>query len=69
MVKVAEIIVHKADQPNLVADLFDAYALASEDLAEIDLLSIEADATACSHSDGSVVERIIELRQAAVGTE
>ena len=35
MVEVAEIIVHKADQPNLVAHLFDSDALASEDDAEI----------------------------------
>jgi hypothetical protein len=43
VVKVAEIIVHKADEPNLVADLLDADALAGEDDAEIDLLAIEAE--------------------------
>jgi hypothetical protein len=42
LVEVAEIIVHKADQPNLVAHLFDADALAGEDDAEIDLLPIES---------------------------
>jgi hypothetical protein len=53
-VEVAEIIVHKADQPNLIAHLFDADALASEDDAEIDLLAIEADSA--TRGDGSVVE-------------
>ncbi len=43
MVEVSEIIVHKADQPNLLADLFDADALAGEDEVEIDLPPIEAD--------------------------
>ena len=68
VVEVAEIIVHEADEPNLLADLLDADALAGEDGAEIDLLAIEADAPACGHGDGSVVEWVIEFRQAAVGT-
>ena len=42
--------------------------LTSEDGAEIDLLAIEADAPACGHGDGSVVERVIEVWQAPVGT-
>ena len=53
VVEVAEIVVHEADQPNLLADLLDADALAGEDGAEIDLLPIEADAPACGHDDGS----------------
>ena len=68
MVEVAEIIVHKADEPNLLADLLDADALAGEDGAEIDLLPIEADAPACGHGDGSVVEWVIEFGQASVDT-
>jgi hypothetical protein len=44
VVEVSEIVVDKADQPNLLADLFDANALAGEDEAEIDLAPIEADA-------------------------
>jgi hypothetical protein len=38
----AEIIVHEADEPNPIADLFDADALTGEDQAEIDLVPIEA---------------------------
>jgi ABC-type uncharacterized transport system substrate-binding protein len=68
VVEVSEIIVHKADQPNLVAHLFDTNALAGEDDAEIDLAAIEADAAACGHGGGSIVEWIIELRQASVGS-
>jgi hypothetical protein len=47
VVEVAEIIVHKTDEPNLLADLPDADALAREHGAEIDLPPIEADAPAC----------------------
>ncbi len=67
MVEVAEIIVHKADEPNVLADLLDANALAGEDGAEIDLLAIEADAPACGHGDGSVVEGVIQVGQSSVG--
>ena len=41
MIEVAEIVIHEADEPNLLADLLDADALAGEDGAEIDLLAIE----------------------------
>ncbi len=67
MVEVAEIVVHEADEPNLLADLLDADALAGEDGARIDLLPVEADAPACGHGDGPVVERIVDLGQASVG--
>ncbi len=68
MVEVAEIVVHEADEPNLLADLLDADALAGEDGAEIDLLAIEADAPACGHGDGPVVEWVVDVGQACVGT-
>ena len=67
MVEVAEIVAHKADEPNLFAHLFDTDFLTGEDGAEIDLLPIEADAPARGHGDGLVVERVIELGQAFVG--
>jgi hypothetical protein len=37
--------------------LFDADGLAGKELTEIDLLAVEADATAHGHGDGLVVER------------
>ena len=67
-VDIAEIIIHEGDDPNVVAHLFDADTLAGEDGAEIDFLPVEADAPACGHGGGPVVERVIELRQASVGT-
>ena len=57
----------KADEPNLLAHLLDADALAGEDGTEVDLLAIEADAAACGYGDGFVVEWVIDIRQASVG--
>ena len=37
--------------------------MAGKDLAEIDLLAVEADAAAGGHRDGPVVEGIVEVRQ------
>ena len=68
VVEVAEIIIHKADQRELIAHLFDADALAGKDDTEIDLLPIEANATARRHRGGSVMEGIIEVWQASVRT-
>ena len=51
MVEVGQIIIHEANEPNEVADLFDADALAGEDGAEIDFLAIEADSAACGDGD------------------
>jgi len=58
VVEVAQIIVHEADEPNLVAHLFDADSLAGEDQAEIDLLAIEADAAS---------SRAMNFRRSSVG--
>lgn len=50
----------------MVFDLFDSDGLPGEDQAEIDLLSLVADAAACCDGHGLVVERIVELRQAVI---
>ena len=52
----------------MVLDLLDADGLPGEDLAEIDLLPLEADAPAGGDGDRLVVERIVELGQAGIGT-
>jgi hypothetical protein len=46
VIGVSEIIVHEADEPNVLAHLLDADALAGEDDTEIDFLPIKADAPA-----------------------
>jgi hypothetical protein len=67
-VEIPQVIIHEGDEPNVVTHLLGADVLASEYCAEIYFLPIEADAAACGHSDGLVVERVIDLRQASVGS-
>ncbi len=42
MVEIAQVVLHKADQLGLVADLRDADVLSREDATEIDLLSVRS---------------------------
>jgi hypothetical protein len=67
IVEEAQVVVHEADQPDVISDFSYPDALASKDLAEIDLASPEAQATALSHGDRHVVERIAELWEAGSG--
>jgi hypothetical protein len=46
--------------------LFDSNGLAGEDLAEVDLLSVEADTAAGRDGDGVVMEWIIDIGQASI---
>lgn len=57
-----QVVIHEACEPDMVFDLFDADSLPGKDQAEIDLLSLVADATACCDGNGLVVERIVEFR-------
>jgi hypothetical protein len=50
----------------MVIDLFDADSLAGEDLTEIDLLAIEANAAAAGDGDGLVMEGIFDLGETLV---
>ena len=69
IVEVSQIIVHEADEPDVLVDLFDSDFLAGEDLAEIDLVSVEADPAAGGHDDGLVMEGVVELGQTSIGPE
>ncbi len=67
-IEVSQIIIHKAHQPDIVVDFFDAHRLAGKDLAEIDFLLAQTDAPATGDHDGFIVEWIVDVRQAGVGT-
>ena len=56
---------HKAHEPDVVADLFDADFLASEDDAQINFASSKANAPAAGHGEGAVVQRVVRLSNAA----
>ena len=47
---------------------FNADGLSRKDLAEVDLVVAQTDATTPRDHDGFVVKRIIDIRQARVGT-
>ena len=65
-IDVAEIIVHKSDQPNIVVDLFDAHGLTRESGAEIDFLFEDADPSAVGDQSCPIVERIGKFADAAI---
>ena len=67
MIEEAQVVFHKADQPDFIANLLDADVLAGEDGAEIDLAAADADATALGDGNGAIVERVLKLAEAAVG--
>jgi hypothetical protein len=56
-VNIAEIVVHKTDQPNAVDYFTDPDGLSCERYAEVDLLVIEAKTSAAGDHDRAVVER------------
>ena len=61
-IDVAEIVIHKADQPSTFFDFFDPHRLPREDRAEINFFSVKTDPSAVGHVDGAVVKRIIQFR-------
>ena len=65
-IDVTEIIVHKADQPDTLVDLFDAYSLTRERSAEIYFLFENADPSAVGNQNCPIVERIGEFCDAAI---
>ena len=67
MIEVAEIVVDEADEPDVLADLFDPHLLAGEHLTKIHLAAVETDPAAVGDHRGPVVERIVEFTQSLIG--
>src|SRR5262249_55941671 len=66
-IKVSQIIIHKAHQPNVVVNFSDADDLTGEDRTEVDFLAAQTDSTTTRDHDGFVVEWIVDVRQPLVG--
>jgi hypothetical protein len=66
-IDVAEIIVNKANQPDTVIDLFDAYRLTSQRSAEIYFLFENADSSAAGNQNSPIMERIGKFSDAVIG--
>jgi hypothetical protein len=58
-IDIAEIVIHKTDQPDAFVNFFDSDGLAGEGYAEVDLLVVETKASATGDHDGAVVERVV----------
>ena len=59
-------MIHEAYEPDVIVGLFDADGLSGKDLAEVDLLPVEADASACCDGDSPVMERVFDIAQALI---
>nr|WP_196776309.1 hypothetical protein [Rhizobium etli] len=57
---------HEADEPNAVADFPESQFLAGWHGRDVDLLAIDADATAMGHQRIAIVEGVIDLRQTLI---
>jgi hypothetical protein len=68
-VDVAQIIIHKTDQPDPFFDFLETNGLTGEYRAEIHFLAVQADASAAGDLDGRVMEGIGQFRQAAIGAQ
>jgi hypothetical protein len=61
VIEEAQIVLHKAYEPHLVADFRDADVLAGEHGAEVDLAPADADSPAVGEGGGAVVEGVFEV--------
>ena len=61
MIEESQVVVHKADEPDSIAEFLNPDVLSGEHCAEIDLKVPETNAAALGDGDGSVVERVVQL--------
>jgi hypothetical protein len=67
VIEEAQIVLHEADEPDLVADFLDANVPTGEGRSEINLASADARVPALSHRDSAIMEGIFEVTEAARG--
>jgi len=65
-INIAEIVIHKTDQPDAGVHFLDADGLAGERYAEVDLLVVQAKTSAAGDHDGAVVERVVRFGNAVI---
>ncbi len=65
-INMAEIVIHKTDQPDAVVDFFDTDGLSGKGNAEVDLLVVQAKTSAAGDHDGAVVKWVMGLRDASI---
>jgi hypothetical protein len=67
-IEIFQIIIHKADQPDVVLHFLDADGLPGKHRAEIDFFLAETNAAAMRNYNRSVVEWVVDVRQSLVRT-
>ena len=67
-VEVSKIVVHEADEPNAVIDLFDPKLLTSQHNRDVDLLAMQAEAPAIGDDYIAIVEGIGQFRQTIIAS-
>ena len=66
-IDITEIVVHKSHQPDAIVDLLNADSLTRQRSAEIYFLSENANSPTVGNQSGAIVERIVEVPEAAIG--
>src|ERR1700732_295318 len=66
-INIAEIVIHKTDQPDAVVNFFDSDRLTGEGNAEVNLLVVEANTPAAGDDEGAIVERVVRFGDAEIG--
>jgi hypothetical protein len=61
VIEEAQIVLHKAHQPDLIFDLADADVLSGKDSAEVDLAGADADAPTSGHRDREVMQGVLDF--------
>ena len=61
MIEEPQILVHKAHEPDFLADLLEADVLSGKYSAQVDLSTTDADPAVTGDGDGSVVEGVFEV--------
>jgi hypothetical protein len=67
-IEVSQVVIHKTNQPYVVVNFLDADRLAGKDRAEVNLFATETDPAAIGDDNDLVMEGIINIRQALIGT-
>src|SRR5438046_3594814 len=66
VIEEAQVVLHKTNEPDFIADLVDSHVLAGENGAEVDLPFAEADTATAGDRDGAVVKRVLEFAKAVI---
>ena len=68
-VNIAEIVIHKAVEPDPEVGFFEADGLTGERSTEIDFLAVQTQSAATGDHNGAVVEGIVRFRNALIGSD